>query len=63
MQKYTIVYSRTEIEDQVMQTTKWAHDEKKALSYLLKNKPSKDGFCVFKRGGTGKIISIQETKE
>jgi hypothetical protein len=46
-----------------MQATKWAHDEKTALSYLLRTKPSKDGFCNFKKGGSGKIISIKELKE
>ena len=63
MQEYIITYSRSDVEGQVMQATKWAHDEKTALSYLLRTKPSKDGFCNFKKGGSGKIISIKELKE
>tara|TARA_X000000950_G_scaffold219677_1_gene264529 strand:- start:8901 stop:9092 length:192 start_codon:yes stop_codon:yes gene_type:complete len=63
MQEYIITYSRRDVENQVMQVTKWAHDEKKALSYILKSKPIKDGFCNFKKGGSGRIISVQEVKE
>ena len=63
MQEYIITYSRRGVEGQVMQVTKWAHDEKTALSYILKARPSKDGSCNFKRGGSGKIISVQELKE
>ena len=41
-------------------TIKWAKDEKEAVRYLLKQNPSKDGSCVFKRGGTGKIVSVEQ---
>jgi len=63
MQKYIIEYSRMDAVGKTMQTTKWAHDEKKALSYILKKKPSKDGYCSFKKGGSGRIISVLEAKE
>jgi hypothetical protein len=38
---------------------KWAHDEKEAVRLLLKKMPDKTGVCVFKRGGTGKILSTK----
>ncbi len=63
MQEYLITYSRSDVKDQVMRATKWAHDEKTALSYILRTRPAKDGSCNFKRGGSGRIISIQELKE
>ena len=40
-------------------TYKWAHDEKSAVRLLLKKIPDKSGVCVFKRGGTGKILSTK----
>ena len=40
--------------------TKYAKDASQALKYILKNKKGKDGFCVFKRGSTGRILSIEE---
>lgn len=43
-------------------TTKWANDPKSALKHMLKKSPEKDGRCFFKRGGSGKIISIEEIK-
>ena len=48
MQEY-IVYSRNDVKGQVMQATKWAHDEKTALSYILRKRPSRDGSCTLKR--------------
>jgi hypothetical protein len=39
---------------------KWAHDEKDAVRLLLKKMPDKTGVCVFKRGGTGKILSVRK---
>jgi len=39
---------------------KWAHTEQDAVRYITKTKPSKDGSCVFKRGGTGKILSVEQ---
>jgi hypothetical protein len=44
----------------VGKSTKWANDEKSALKHLLKKAPEKNGFCVFKRGATGKIISVKQ---
>jgi hypothetical protein len=63
MQEYLITYSRSDVKDQVMRATKWAHDEKTALSYILRTRPAKDGSCNFKRGGSGIIISVKELKE
>jgi hypothetical protein len=47
-------------EGYVGKTFKWAHNEKDAVLLLLKKKPEKDGSCVFKRGSTGKILSVKE---
>lgn len=44
----------------VGKTTKWANDEKKALSFLCIGKPNRDGVCLTKKGATIKIISINE---
>jgi hypothetical protein len=41
-------------------TYKWAHDEKEAVRLLLRKMPDKTGVCVFKRGGTGKILSVKQ---
>ncbi len=47
-------------EGYVGKTFKWAHTEKDAVLLLLKNKPEKDGRCVFKRGSTGRILAVKE---
>jgi hypothetical protein len=47
-------------EGYVGRTYKWAHDEKEAMRLLLKKMPDRTGICVFKRGGTGKILSTKE---
>ena len=61
MNKYIINYSRDDMDkDYIGTTAKWAKDEKTALSYILKKRPEKSGLCVFKRGGTGKILSISK---
>jgi hypothetical protein len=39
---------------------KWAHSERDAILLLLKKRPDKDGRCVFKRGSTGRILSVKE---
>ena len=61
MNKYIINYSRDDMDkDYIGTTAKWAKDKKTALSYILKKRPEKSGLCVFKRGGTGKILSISK---
>jgi|TARA_S200002703_G_scaffold56689_3_gene49389 hypothetical protein len=62
MKEYLITYRRNDMppEGALSCTIKWAHDEKEAVRYLLKQNPSKDGSCVFKRGGTGKIVSVEQ---
>jgi len=47
-------------DDYVGRTSKWARDEKSALKHILKKVPDKKGFCVFKRGATGQILSIEQ---
>jgi hypothetical protein len=40
--------------------SKWAHDEKAAVRLLLSKNPDKDGYCMFKRGGRGKILNVEQ---
>jgi hypothetical protein len=44
-------------------TSKWAHSSTEAVKLLLQKKPDKTGTCVFKRGGSGKILSVQEVTQ
>ena len=61
MNHYEIKYSMNCMPDgYVGRSCKWANDEKSALKHLLKKTPDKNGFCVFKRGSTGKILSIKQ---
>ena len=41
---------------------KWANNEKDAVKLILKKTTDKSGICVFKRGGTGRILSIEKIK-
>ncbi len=60
MKEYEIKFINHEIGDIEFRTFKWAHDEKSAVRLILQKNPDKDGGCIFKRGGTGKIISVKE---
>ena len=40
---------------------KWANDHKQALKYIFKTRTA-DGYGTFKRGGTGKILSVKKIK-
>tara|TARA_B100000989_G_C19275798_1_gene358165 strand:+ start:309 stop:506 length:198 start_codon:yes stop_codon:yes gene_type:complete len=61
MNQYEIRYSMKGMPtNYVGRSFKWAIDEKSALKHLLKKAPKKNGFCVFKRGAIGKIISIKQ---
>lgn len=42
-------------------TTKWASDEKKALSLLCIRKPDKAGYCITKKGARLQILSVKCT--
>jgi hypothetical protein len=39
---------------------KWANTEKDAVKLILKKTTDKSGVCVFKRGGSGRILSIEK---
>jgi len=39
---------------------KWANNEKDAVKLILKKTTDKSGICVFKRGGSGRILSIEK---
>lgn len=60
MKEYEIKFKNDQIGDIEFKTVKWAHDEKSAVRLLLQKNPDADGRCVFKRGGTGKIISVKD---
>ena len=61
MIEFKITYTRDDMpEDYVGRATKWAHSASDAVNLLLQKKPHKNGTCVFKRGGMGKILSVTE---
>ena len=61
MQEYEITtYHEDMPKGYVGKCCKWAHTEKDAVLLLLKKKPEKNGSCVFKRGGRGRIQSINK---
>ncbi len=41
-------------------TTRWARDEKTALTFICKGKPDKDKRCLTKRGASIQILTINE---
>ena len=61
MQEYEITtYHEDMPKGYVGKCCKWAHTEKDAVLLVLKKKPEKNGSCVFKRGGRGRILSINK---
>ena len=42
------------------QTTRWARDEKTAITLICKNKPDKNNRCLTKKGASIKILTINE---
>lgn len=61
MTEYRIRYTRNDMpEGYVGESLKWAHGPTEAVKLLLQKKPDSTGTCVFKRGGTGKILSVEE---
>ena len=63
MNKYKIIIHRDDIpSNNVQENTKWATDERQALSYIFKNKLKRDKYGTLKRGGWAKLISIQRIK-
>lgn len=63
MNEYRITIQRDDIPcNNIQKCTKWAIDEKKALSYIFKNRLKKDGFGTLKRGGFAKLVSIERIR-
>lgn len=61
MKQYYIEYKRNDMPpDYTGAALKWANNEKDAVRLMLKKAKEKDGTCVFKRGGSGKILSVTE---
>lgn len=61
MTEFKVTYTRDDMpKNYVGRTTKWAHSSTEAVKLLLQKKPDSTGTCVFKRGGTGKILSVEE---
>jgi hypothetical protein len=61
MIEYEILTQHDDMPDgYIGKSFKWAHSERDAILLLLKKKPDKDGRCVFKRGSTGRILSVNE---
>lgn len=61
MKQFYIEYRRNDMPSEYRGAAiKWAHDDKAAVRLLLQKAPDKQGNCVFKRGGSGQILSVQE---
>ena len=61
MNRYKITYVNFDMkEGESSVASKWAHDEKSAVRLLLAKNPDKNGYCVFKRGGSGKILKVEQ---
>ena len=61
MIEFKIRYTRNDMpEGYVGESLKWAHSGSDAVNLLLQKKPEKNGTCVFKRGGAGKILSVED---
>ena len=61
MTEYEILTQHDDMpEGYVGKSFKWAHNEQDAVLLLLRKRPEKDGSCVFKRGGTGRILEVKK---
>lgn len=60
MREYEITFTHDEMGDMEFRASKWAQDDKKAVRLMLQTNPDKNGKCLFKRGGTGRIISVRD---
>jgi hypothetical protein len=62
MQDYYITFTHNGLppEHNTSCAIKWAHDPKSAVRLLLSRNPDKDGTVHYKRGGSGKILSVEE---
>jgi hypothetical protein len=60
MREYLIEYTHDEMGDTIFRSSKWAQDPKKAVRLMLQSNPDKEGRCIFKRGGTGRILSTKD---
>ena len=64
VKQYKIEFTQNDMPKGFTSTAiKWAHDAKQAVRLLLTKNPDKSGTCHFKRGATGKIISVNEIEE
>jgi hypothetical protein len=61
MNEYKICSTRNDMpKGYVSKAYKWAHTEQEAVRLLLQKMPDKNGTVVFKRGGTGTILSVTQ---
>ena len=61
MNEYIITYKRDDMPvNYIGKTSKWANTDNDAALLLLKKKPDKNGLCVFKRGGSVRILQIKK---
>ena len=60
MREYEITFTHDEMGDMEFRASKWAQDDKKAVRLMLQSNPDKNGKCLFKRGGTGRIIAVKD---
>lgn len=62
MKPYRITYNRNDMPNFQGSVVKYARDEKEALKHFCGSKPDKTGFFRMKRGGIGKLISVEVEK-
>ena len=64
MNQYLIKYMRFDMpEGYIGSSIKWARTKNDAVKLILKKLPDSQGNCVFKRGGGGKIISVEQIEQ
>jgi len=61
---YRITFTRDDApKGCVVSYLKWARSEKHALDYIIKGKVADNGLVIFKKGGSGRLISIEIDRE
>ena len=60
MREYQIEYTHDEVQGRTFCAYKWSQNSDGAVRLLLQKNPDKNGKCIFKRGGTGRIVSVKD---
>jgi hypothetical protein len=61
MRQYEIIYRHFDMPSEYRgYTLKWARDKATAMKLITKGNPNKDGVAQHKKGGTIKILEVNE---